>query len=429
MTFLRRSLCDHVPAADVPAPSRGDDQASHGARRAPRRRSWAVAAATVAAVLAVAAGVVVRAPLAAHAVPALGEVLHGRATFYSLGDDGLGNCSFPPGTITDRMYVAAGPQDYADAGGCGSYLDVTGPTGTVRVIVADKCPECEPGHLDMSPEAFASIGPLSAGIIPISYQTVRDPAVPGPLAVRIKEGSSQWWIGFLVTNHGNPLATVEYRSAAGAWVPLVRQVYNYWQKSDGAGPGPFTLRITDVVGHQAIVDHIVLTPNLTQDTGVWMYATGSTPGPTGSPTPTVPPTPTPTQPPTPTPTQTPTPTPTSTPTAAPTPTGAPGACSTTVSVNAWPGGYQAAVTVRNDGAAPVTPWTVTWTVPSGVTVTAGWNAVVTQSGSTVTAAAPLWLQSRALAPGASVMIGVNASGASSPGPRGVALNGATCTVR
>ncbi|WP_433203577.1 cellulase family glycosylhydrolase [Dactylosporangium sp. CS-047395] len=102
-----------------------------------------------------------------------------------------------------------------------------------------------------------------------------------------------------------------------------------------------------------------------------------------------------------------------------------GGCTATVKIdNAWQGGYQASVTVKNTGTAAVNPWTATFTVASGVTLQSGWNATVTQSGTTFTAAAPSWAPS--LAAGASVTIGFTANGPSSPAPSGVKLNGATC---
>jgi hypothetical protein len=91
--------------------------------------------------------------------------------------------------------------------------------------------------------------------------------------------------------------------------------------------------------------------------------------------------------------------------------------------SSWSGGYQGAVTVANNGAA-LTPWTVVFTVPSGVTVQSGWNGDFSSSGSTVTVTAPSW--SPTLAAGASVSLGFVANGPSSPLPSGVTLNGAAC---
>ena len=67
---------------------------------------------------------------------------------------------------------------------------------------------------------------------------------------------------------------------------------------------------------------------------------------------------------------------------------------------------------------------MTWTWPSGVTLGSGWNATVTQSGTTVTAAAPTY--SPSLAAGASVTIGFTANGTASA-PASVKLDGATCS--
>ena len=104
---------------------------------------------------------------------------------------------------------------------------------------------------------------------------------------------------------------------------------------------------------------------------IWSFftsLTSTTPDPT--PTPTPDPTPTPTPDPTPTPTPDPTPTPTPDPTTPP-----PGdTCTATYrTVNAWPGGYQAEVTVK--AGAPTTSWSVTWT-PSGETVAQVWNGTL-----------------------------------------------------
>ena len=134
------------------------------------------------------------------------------------------------------------------------------------------------------------------------------------------------------------------------------------------------------------------------------------------------PTPSPTQP-TPSPT-TPAPTTPAPTTPAPT-TPAPGlSCTATVRVEStWTGGFQATVTVRNTGTTTVNPWVAGWHMESA-TVREGWNATVTQNGHMVTAQAPSW--ARSLAPGASVTIGFNATGSSTPPPTAVSLNGSAC---
>jgi endoglucanase len=96
-------------------------------------------------------------------------------------------------------------------------------------------------------------------------------------------------------------------------------------------------------------------------------------------------------------------------------------CSTSYALtNAWQGGFQAGLTVTNSGTSTWNNWKVTWSMPSGVTLSNGWNATVTQSGTTFTAQAPSHAPS--LAPNASVTIGFTANGASSPGATSVACS-------
>jgi expansin (peptidoglycan-binding protein) len=209
----------------------------------------------------------------------------GIATFYTtLGGGNLGNCSFPA-PPADNFYVALSPSEYAGAGGCGAYLDVTGRRGTVRVKVVDQCPECATGHLDLSKQAFARIDDTVKGQVSIRYKGVVNPAVPAPMSFVVKTGSSQYWLGILVNDHGNPLSSVEVKSGSG-WRALARQSYNYWLAESGAGKGPFTLRIKDVYGHQAVVSGIKLSPGAVQRSGVRLYGAGSGAGTVTAPRPT-----------------------------------------------------------------------------------------------------------------------------------------------
>jgi endoglucanase len=96
-------------------------------------------------------------------------------------------------------------------------------------------------------------------------------------------------------------------------------------------------------------------------------------------------------------------------------------CSTSYALtNSWQGGFQAGLTVTNSGTSTWNNWKVTWSMPSGVTLSNGWNATVTQSGTTFTAQAPSHAPS--LAPNASATIGFTANGASSPGATNIACS-------
>lgn len=206
------------------------------------------------------------------APPTGGAVRQGKATFYDSRGSG-GNCSFVSAPA-DRLYVALGPAEYAGGAACGSYLDVTGPKGTVRVLVMDQCPECGQGHLDLSVEAFARIADPVQGVVPVSYRAVVNPPQAGPLTFRVKEGASQWWFAVLVGGHGNPLASVEAGSG-GNLRRLTRAEYNYWLAENGLGPGPYTIKVTDVYGNQAVVTGIRLLPGQVQTTSARLYGVPS----------------------------------------------------------------------------------------------------------------------------------------------------------
>lgn len=212
---------------------------------------------------------------ALFAPPAAGTLHKGKATFYDSKGAG-GNCSYPAAPA-DRLYVALGPDEYADGAACGGYLDVTGPNGKVRVMVMDQCPECGPGHLDLSREAFARIADPVRGIVDVSYRLVVDPPPAGPLTFRIKEGASQWWFAVLVAGHGNPLRAVEVRQGgSGNWRSASRESYNYWLIDSGVGPGPYQIRVTDTRGHRVTATGIRMAPGQVQRGTVRMY--GSTSG-------------------------------------------------------------------------------------------------------------------------------------------------------
>jgi expansin (peptidoglycan-binding protein) len=238
------------------------------------RRLVAGGVAVLAAVAAVALLLQNTTSAACAAPPSGSAVRTGKATFYDMGG-GTGNCSFAT-VPTNDLYVALGNAQYSAAGACGSYLDVTGPKGTVRVKVVDRCPECAAGHLDLSRTAFRKIADEVAGVVPITYKAVVNAATPGPLSVRFKDGASQWWFAVLIDNHANPLTSVQAKTSGG-WRTAKRADYNYWIISGGAGAGPFTMTFTDVYGHTATATGITLRPERTQTTSVRLTGKATAP--------------------------------------------------------------------------------------------------------------------------------------------------------
>ncbi|MBM2618836.1 hypothetical protein JIG36_25080 [Actinoplanes sp. LDG1-06] len=202
---------------------------------------------------------------AACAAPPSTTAKKGKATYFFL-EGTLGNCSFPS-PPADDLYVALGQHNqYSNGAACGTYIDVAGPKGKTRVKVIDSCPECPAGHLDLSLTAFKKIGAQSAGIIPITYRTVPGAAVPGPISVRVKEGSSQYWLSVLIDNHSNQLSSVKVAGKGGSFKNASREDFNYWTLPSGAGNGPFKVKITDVYGNSVTVSNIKLSIGKTQKT-------------------------------------------------------------------------------------------------------------------------------------------------------------------
>ena len=149
--------------------------------------------------------------------------------------------------------------DYEGSLNCGAYIQVTGPKGTVTVEVVDRCPECQPGDVDLSPQAFAKIADLSAGRVPISWHLVERARRHRHDPVR-REGRLQPVVDRVqVRQHANIVSTLEVQ-VNGAWQALERQEYNYFLASSGLGNGPFTIRITDIYGQQLVQAGITLSP-------------------------------------------------------------------------------------------------------------------------------------------------------------------------
>jgi endoglucanase len=92
----------------------------------------------------------------------------------------------------------------------------------------------------------------------------------------------------------------------------------------------------------------------------------------------------------------------------------------------WQGGFQAGVKVTNLGDS-VTGWKLTFDWPdSGQKVVQGWNATLSQSGSTVTVSPVDW--NRTLATGAAADVGfVGSFTGANPKPTSFKLNGVACT--
>jgi poly(hydroxyalkanoate) depolymerase family esterase len=125
-------------------------------------------------------------------------------------------------------------------------------------------------------------------------------------------------------------------------------------------------------------------------------------------------------------------TPTSTPpvstsptTASPPPAG--GGCQVVYGMNAWNTGFTASVTITNTSTSAVNGWSLVFTLPSGQTITSGWNATYSPTSGQVTARNVSYNGS--LAAGASTNIGFQATHTGNTAkPSSFTLNGTACTI-
>ncbi|WP_261380904.1 expansin EXLX1 family cellulose-binding protein [Xanthomonas vasicola] len=146
----------------------------------------------------------------------------------------------------------------------GAYLEVTGPKGKTTVYVTDLYPEGASGGLDLSHNAFAAIGNMVDGRIPISWKVVRAP-ITGNVQYRIKEGSSRWWAGLQVRNHAYPVIKFEVKQGR-TWKSLQKTDYNHFI-GEQLGNQPLSIRITDIRG-KVIADTL---PALPEDSSEKAY--------------------------------------------------------------------------------------------------------------------------------------------------------------
>jgi expansin (peptidoglycan-binding protein) len=190
----------------------------------------------------------------------------GDGTYYDA--TGAGNCGFDA-TPNDLLVAAMNHADYGTADWCGACLEVTGPQGVVTVRVVDQCPGCAHGDLDLSPQAFMMLSPLSAGRIPITWHEVACD-VTGAIDYHFKDGANAYWTAIQIRNHRYPIATLEVE-VGGAYVAIPRVDYNYFVQDSGLGDGPYALRVIDARGQVVSDTGVALGDNVTR-TGAAQFA-------------------------------------------------------------------------------------------------------------------------------------------------------------
>ncbi|MBV9446426.1 MAG: cellulose-binding domain-containing protein [Streptosporangiaceae bacterium] len=103
-----------------------------------------------------------------------------------------------------------------------------------------------------------------------------------------------------------------------------------------------------------------------------------------------------------------------------------GGCHVTYAPSSWPGGFTADVTIASSGSSTINGWTLTFTFPGDQKITSAWNAAVTQTGASVTAANLSY--NATISPGGSQSFGLQGTwAADDAAPTSFSVNGTACT--
>ncbi len=183
----------------------------------------------------------------------------GDGTYYSGGYVG-GCCNLD--AIASNYYVAAiNKIDYRAGNLAGAYLKVTGPNGSINVLITDTLADGEgkKGDIDLNQDAFAQIEPLVTGRMTVTWEIIPLPT-DQPIQYVYKSTSTQYWMEVQVRNHRYPVKKLEILDSQGNYVELERQEYNFF-KMDNPGTGPYTFRVTDIYNHVLIDSNVPLSPS------------------------------------------------------------------------------------------------------------------------------------------------------------------------
>jgi endo-1,4-beta-xylanase len=107
--------------------------------------------------------------------------------------------------------------------------------------------------------------------------------------------------------------------------------------------------------------------------------------------------------------------------------GPPGSCRITYAMNVWNTGFTADITIANTSNTAVNGWALVFTLPSGQTITSGWNATYSPTSGQVTARNVSY--NATIPANGSTSIGFQATHTGNTGrPASFTLNGSTCSV-
>ncbi|KAG5750044.1 hypothetical protein H9Q69_001932 [Fusarium xylarioides] len=168
-------------------------------------------------------------------------------------------CSQPALTLPSGILgTAFSGQKWDNAASCGACIEVTGPSGTIKAMIVDKCPECDPSHLDLFPDAFKAVGGTD-GIVKTSYKFV-ECGITTPLVLHNKEGTSANWFSIQVVNANEPVKSVQVSTDGGStWKSTERKDYNFFENPAGFGKTSVDVKVTSSTGKSVVVKSVGVT--------------------------------------------------------------------------------------------------------------------------------------------------------------------------
>lgn len=184
----------------------------------------------------------------------------GEGTFYGGGYRG-GCCNLD--SMTNGYYICALNRPQYNTGQMsGAYIELTGPIGTLKMLVADELPEGKHGDIDLNTLAFPHVAKVEDGRVPITWKIIPFPTEE-PIKYWIKKDSTEYWMQIQIRNHRYPIQKLELKMQDGTYKEVPKRNYNFFEiGADGLGmpgKGPFTFRVTDIYG-QVLEDTIPLMP-------------------------------------------------------------------------------------------------------------------------------------------------------------------------
>ncbi len=197
---------------------------------------------------------------------------YGEGTYYGGVAGGAGGHCGIPIASGDIYHCAMNHEQYAGSNACGSCVRILGPKGEVVLKVADECPECKFGDIDLTTGVYPQIAELKDGRVKIKWQYVPCP-LANDITLVFAPGSGPYYFKAQVRDAFYPISKLEYRKSNGTYDSIHRVVYNYFVKPDGidedkSKAGPYTFRFTSFTGEVIEASNIIFNTNDLVHTGI-----------------------------------------------------------------------------------------------------------------------------------------------------------------